>query len=945
MNNKLFRRSITAVAVASTLSFPALAQDNTADQNNIEKIEVTGSRLSRASMETPVPVTTIGREDIVQTGAINVAQVLNMSPVAIAGSDQSNSAFDTVSVGLNTTELRNMGAERTLVLVNGQRFVSGIAPSSGYAVDLNAIPASMVERIEILKSASSAVYGSDAVAGVVNIITRKDFEGIEISTQAGISGEHDRQTQTFNLTTGKNWDGGNAWFSFGIDNDEGLKSSDRSFSAVDSAVYSDENGNEYVGDLLSSFPKQGRVSVKDADGNTLESFDADGTEYSGGFNRASVRQLVTPLERRYVSAEIRQDLSSDLNVFGSVHWNSAETKGSTIEPTPFNVGEDLWMNNRVEDPVAGLSVYSPLVPQELRDNLLSYGIDDLGSQRVDFVRRMAEFGNRSTDVTRDTLRIASGFSYAIDYNWTWDNYFTWGRTNQEQLNGGQINTDRARLALDVTEDANGNLVCASDIAAMQGCVPLNLFGEGTVSQAAVDYVSTPAKATGTAEQFVVQSVISGDLPLELAGGFVGLAGGLEYREEKGTYSPGDLAQTGASSTNKAQPTDGSFNTSDVFVETRLPVLMNWSIDLAARYSEHSATGGAVTWNVGTEYEPIDSVKLRASAATAIRTPNISDLYSGNGETFARVNDPCVGVTATSEGNIAENCRSIDSVNGRIQSAGEFELTSAETQGTGGLVGGNPDVQEETADTYSVGAIWQINDELSATVDYYKIKVEDAISVTSRNLVLERCYDVSPGSFDPTCSDQVLRSSNGVLVDVNSSSSNENIIRTSGVDFEMNYRTQIADGMFSADFIWNYTDEYSIESIYDGSTTYYAGEITTPEHRANLNLAYSLDDVSVSWRIRHWDSSVDSLNGENYNYTTRQPYGEYNYVGSVTYHDISARYYLNDNFEFNVGIRNAFDKQPPILPQGSNTGATGINTASQAYDVTGRYYFAGVTMSF
>lgn len=170
----------------------------------------------------------------------------------------------------------------------------------------------------------------------------------------------------------------------------------------------------------------------------------------------------------------------------------------------------------------------------------------------------------------------------------------------------------------------------------------------------------------------------------------------------------------------------------------------------------------------------------------------------------------------------------------------------------------------------------------------------------------------PGSFDPTCSDQVLRSSNGVLVDVNSSSSNENIIRTSGVDFEMNYRTQIADGMFSADFIWNYTDEYSIESIYDGSTTYYAGEITTPEHRANLNLAYSLDDVSVSWRIRHWDSSVDSLNGENYNYTTRQPYGEYNYVGSVTYHDISARYYLNDNFEFNVGIRNAFDKQPQFF---------------------------------
>lgn len=944
MNNKLFRRSVTALAVASTLSFPAVAQDNAAD-NKIEKIEVTGSRLSRTSMETPVPVTVIGRDDIVQTGAINVAQVLNMSPVAMAGSDQSNSAFTTATVGLNTTELRNMGAARTLVLLNGQRFVSGVDPSSGYAVDLNAIPTAMIERIEILKSASSAVYGSDAVAGVVNIITRKDFEGVEVNTQAGLSAEHDRQTQTFNVTSGKSWGGGNAWLSFGIDNDEGLKSSARSFSARDSAIFNDENGNPYVGDLFSSFPSQGRVSVKDDSGNTIANYDGDGSEYSDGFNRASVRQLVTPLERRYVAAEIRQDLSSDLNVFGSVHWNTAETKGSTIEPTPFNVGEDLWMNNRVDDPVAGLSVYSPLVPQQLRDNLLSHGIDDLGSQRVDFVRRMTEFGNRSTDVTRDTLRLASGFSYAIDYNWTWDSYFTWGRTNQEQLNGGQINTDRARLALDVIENANGELVCASEIARMQGCVPLNMFGEGTISQGAVDYVATPAKATGTAEQFVVQSVVSGDLPVELAGGFMGLAVGLEYREEKGTYSPGDLAQTGASSTNKSQPTDGRFDTKDVFVETRLPILMNWSVDAAARYSKHSASGSATTWNLGTEYEPIDSVKLRASAATAIRTPNISDLYSGAGETFARVNDPCVGVDATTEGNVAANCRSIDSVNARIQSSGKFSLTSAETQGTGGFIGGNPDVQEETADTYSLGAIWQVTDELSATVDYYKIKVEDAISITSRSLVLERCYNVSPENFDPSCGDQALRSNTGVLVDVNSMSSNENIIRTAGVDLEVNYRTQLGDGMFSADFIWNYTDEYSIESMYDGTTTYYAGEVTMPEQRANLNMAYTLGDVAVSWRLRHWDSSVDSLNGENYNYSTGQAYGEYNNVGSVTYHDISARYFMNDTYEFSVGVRNAFDKQPPILPQGSNSGATGINTASEAYDVTGRYYFAGLTMRF
>ena len=257
--------------------------------------------------------------------------------------------------------------------------------------------------------------------------------------------------------------------------------------------------------------------------------------------------------------------------------------------------QEILDDHQRRTPIDGMAgVYSPLVPELLRQNLLAEGIDN--PNETTFVRRMSEFGTRSTDVTRDTLRIASGFTYNINYNWTWDTHTTWGRTNQElELNGGQINTDRARLALDVVEDANRNLVCADPIARMQGCAPLNLFGENTVSEAAVDYISTPAKATGTPEQFVVD-VVSGDLPIELAGGFVGLAGGLEYREEKGTYSPGDTAQTGASSTNRSDPTNDRFDTKDIFFETRLPVLMDLSVDLAARHSDHSASGSATTWN-------------------------------------------------------------------------------------------------------------------------------------------------------------------------------------------------------------------------------------------------------------------------------------------------------------------------------------------------------------
>ena len=193
----LFSASSVLVSVPS---FSAFAEES---EDEVERIEVTGSRIKRTDMETPVPVTVIGRSDIVAMGAINVADVLNTSPVAVAGSDQSNTSFTNSSVGLNTTALRNLQEERTLVLVNGRRFVSGVSPSVGYAVDLNAIPAAMIERIEILKSASSAIYGTDAVAGVINIITRKDFEGVEVNVQTGISGESDREKYAVNITDRK----------------------------------------------------------------------------------------------------------------------------------------------------------------------------------------------------------------------------------------------------------------------------------------------------------------------------------------------------------------------------------------------------------------------------------------------------------------------------------------------------------------------------------------------------------------------------------------------------------------------------------------------------------------------------------------------------------------------------------------------------------------------
>lgn len=930
---KSVRFALISGVTATTLStFGVFAAEE--DGAKVERIEVTGSRIKRTDMETTVPITVLSREDIAQTGAINVADILNSSPVTIAGSDQSNSAFTTSTVGLNTTSLRNLGDSRTLVLVNGRRFVSGVDPSSGYAVDLNAIPTSMIERIEILKSASSAIYGSDAVAGVVNIITRKDFDGVEVNAQTGISGESDRNTKTVSITSGKTWSGGNAWVSLGYDDDEGIKATDRDFSKQDLAVFLDENGNEYAGPLNSSFAPQGKIGK----------YNGDGTLYSGAtgsFNRAEYRQLVTPLERKYAAAGLNMELADNVSMFTELNWNTTKTIDSTIEPTPLDVVNDVWLKNR--NGKGGMDINSPLIPDALRNALVADGITNLN--QTTFTRRLVEFGPRSTDLERNTIRIATGVDWAINDAWASQTYMTWGRTDQLQDNGGQVNKERAALALDVIKDANGNLVCANELARLQGCVPLDLFGAGTVSDEAVKYIESPAKAAGQAEQFVLGSSVTGALPVALLGGDIGVAMGLEYREERGVYSPGDLAQTGASSTNQSDPTDGKLYSKDVYVEAILPVLENLEFDLAARFADHSVTGGDWTWNAGLEYTPFDSFKVRASAATAIRTPNISDLYGGRGETFATVADPCDGVTATTAGNAAANCRAIQSVSDRIAADGVFKLTQAERQATGGTQGGNPDVKAETADTWSAGIIWQIVDDLAFTLDYYDISVKDAISTTSRTTVLNRCFDVDASQFSQNCNGAAVRDFKGALIEVHSGTSNENNIDTSGIDAEFNYTTDLGPGSFKAQLVWNYTNEYVVTGILSGEAIDYVGDVTHPEHRANLNLSYALDEMSFAWRMRYWDAVVDSVDESNGNFTDGASLTTFNEIDAVIYHDVNASYTFANGWEAMVGVRNLFDKQPPLLPQGSNSGSTGINTASEAYDVTGRYFYAGVTAKF
>ncbi len=929
------RLAVMFGAVGTTAAFSATTMAAEEEEaKKVERIEVTGSRIKRTDVENASPILVMDREAIDVSGQISIGDILQKIPAAGAAL---NTAFNNGGNGSTNMDLRNLGSQRLLVLVNGRRWVSSL----GATVDLNTIPTSAIERVEVLKDGASALYGSDAIAGVVNIITRKDFEGVELSSYVGENmSEGDGRQYTAEMTLGTSTDKGGILFNATHTTQQPIWAGDREVSSVG---YSSTSINTRLGvsaNTLSAANQaamiangyktttatSGRYDLMAKEGTGaatgLDKFRQRAAGNGDNYNYAPDNYLVTPQNRNAFYVQGYYNLTDDLRLVSDFVMTNRKS-AQELAPMPVTLGAAFGAAaSRVD--IHANNIYNPFKETLYGDASRAKAAGYATYNPYSLQRRMVEAGPRRYNQNDNTYRGMVGLEGAFgDSSWTWDAHYIYGQNSQDEKTTGLLNLTRINAALGANCTASTN------------CVPLNLFGgPGTITPAMLDYITFDSIASSGSVLKDYAFNTSGEL-FELPSGFMGLAVGFERREETGYDNPDPLTVTGESSGNQRDATAGGFRLDEAYAEVSIPVLENLLISPAVRFSDHSSYGSNSTAKVGVEFRPIEDLLVRSTWAEGYRAPSLSNLFAGNSDSYTGLTDPCNTLTAagapiTLDLSKVPGCAGVPA--GYRQSNPQIRVTQQSS----------PDLKPETSTSQTVGFVynpsWLEGAEL--TVDWYDIEVEDSISRIGAGIILAGCATGGPAS--EFCG-LVDRDSNGNVIDLRNGLQNQGTLHVQGVDTYMAYRLpETSFGTFKTYLDFSYvTDSEISDEEYVGVQW---GDAGYPRLKGSFGVDWMLGDWDAHYTARY----VHAMKGfYTHVYGDTAADGVTERLPTYVIHDISMGYNLSDyNTKLTFGVENLFAKEP--TPEGidNNYAASTNNFSVTEYDVNmDRFVYFRATMKF
>ena len=971
------KRVNIAVLIALGATVPGVASA----QETLERVEVTGSRIKTIALEGPSPVTVLSEKDIKADGVRNVESLLNNLPQVFA--DQGGNVVNG-STGTATVDLRGLGSDRTLVLVNGRRLPMG-SPSNT-SPDLNQIPAGLIKRIEVLTGGASAVYGSDAVSGVVNFIMNDKFEGLELSVnhsffnhqQQGSAGiadlvnaraatnanefkvpgdkSADGKSTDFSMLMGSNFAGnkGNATLFFNYKKDDALLQADRDFSAC--TVNSNAggfacggSGTSATGRITNTNPRllnaDGTVNPlgKTNGGRVFTTANAAGlarpfASATDQYNFGPVNHYQRPSERYGFNATANYEVSDMAKVYGEFSFHDDLTVAQIAPGGAFGSVHTVKFDN-------------PLLSPSWRTALDLINPGD--STDIVLQRRNVEGGGRQSEYRNTSFRTVIGVKGDIG-KWSYDAFAIAAKVIYSQNENNYFLSPRIDKAMDVT-NVGGVATCASGEA---GCVPYNPWKAGGVTADQLAYLQTPGFRKGSTElqnQGLSLSTDLGDYGLKVPGAKngVGLSLGLEHRSEALSLTT-DSATANGELSGSGGPTkglSGDYSVKEFFGEVRVPIIEGGAVELLSvngsyRHSDYNTNTKTNTYGVGIEFAPVKMIKLRASFQRAARAPNLVELFQAQGNNlYDNDADPCAGTTPTATAAQCARTGVTAAQYGTVQDspAGQYNY----------LAGGNPLLKPETAKSVTFGVVFVPMKDLSLKLDYFDIKVKDTISIIDPTTTLAKCLETGATTF---CN-LITRDRLGTLwllpqASIVGTNLNLGSTRTSGVDLGIDYSMRLAEyGSVNVAMLGTLLNKFETEEIagqgtYDCVGLYGPNKCGAPKskwrHKLRTSWATPWNmDVAVTWRhlgsVELQATSSNPLLSGTVNAVDRE-------LAARNYIDLAGSYRVTKGLTVSGGVNNVFDKDPPITSQLA-TGAGNGNTYPSIYDALGRKVFLNATYKF